>query len=351
MDTRKKRFSIIVPAYNVERYLPACLDSLLAQTFDDFEVLVIDDVSTDNTKTIALKYAEKHPDKIQVLAHKVNTRQGGARNTAINVAVGQYLMFIDSDDYLKPNTLEYLDRVFSEEAPDIIEFCHEWVDQNGRLLRLERCTRQTVTPKSETPPMLLSTMGPCNKVYRRELFTEHGILFPEKYYYEDYWTVPKLLLQAKSVVYLDEAFYCYRQHGDSTMHDTNVQKNMDIMLGTDDLLKYFSEKKVSSKRLAELEYLAVEHVLINATLRVNEIDRHNVLQRKLREYMYDRFPNWKNNPYLDKLSPQKQKLLTLIDGQKYDMLYLRYHCRNYVTGAVKRLLRAVVGEDFIRRLY
>ena len=343
MDHVKVRFSIIVPVYNVKEYLPQCLDSLLAQTIQDFEVIVVDDVSTDGSKDVALSYAARYPDKIRVLLHSVNTRQGGARNTGIDAAHGQYLLFVDSDDYLMPNMLERMDQVFTSQHPDIIEFAHAWGDRKGRCLRKEHRKAQTVTHETEDRPLLLSTMGPCNKAYRAELFSNGNIRFPEKYYYEDYWMVPKILLQAKKVVYLDEALYCYRQHEGSTMHDTNVQKNRDIMLGTDELLRYFKECGASSDRLLELEYLAVEHVLINATLRVNRIDRNNPLQKELKLFICDRFPAWKENPYLSRLSKKKQMVLRLIERESYGMLYLRYHCRNRITGAVKQILNAASG--------
>ncbi len=338
MEQVKVTFSVIVPVYNVKDYLPQCLDSLLAQTLQNFEVIVVDDVSTDDSKDIALSYAAQYPDKIRVLLHSVNTRQGGARNTGIDAARGQYLLFVDSDDYLMSNTLERMEQVFTSQAPDIIEFAHAWVDKKGQRLRTEHCKAQTVTHETEDRPLLLSTMGPCNKAYRAELFANGNIRFPEKYYYEDYWTVPKILLQAKKVVYLDEALYCYRQHGNSTMHDTNVQKNRDIMLGTDALLRYFAECRVSKVRLLELEYLAIEHVLINATLRINGIDRNSPLQREIKQYICEKFPTWKDNPYLSRLTGKKQMLLRLIDQENYGMLYLRYHGRNRITGSVKQIL-------------
>ena len=121
-------FSIIIPVYNVESYLAQCLDSLLAQTLDDFEAIVVDDVSTDGSKALALSYAERFPGKFRVIAHEVNTRQGGARNTGIDAAKGQYILFLDSDDYLKPETLQTVADAMERENANIVEFCHDQVD-------------------------------------------------------------------------------------------------------------------------------------------------------------------------------------------------------------------------------
>lgn len=344
MDTREKRFSVIVPAYNVEKYLPACLDSLLAQTFDDFEVLVVDDVSTDGTKAIAHAYAENHPDKIQVLEHTVNTRQGGARNTGIEKACGQYILFLDSDDYFRRDTLQLLWDILQREKADIIEFCHDQVDARGNLLRRDSWPRWLNVPCSYDKPLLVSGMGPCNKVYHRDLFADGSIRFPVGHFYEDYWTVPKLLMRAKKVYYLDEPLYCYRQLPGSTTHAASVERNRALLPGTDALLEFFRDEGFGQDSFAQLEYLATEHVLINATLRVNGINRKSPLQRELRAYMYDRFPHWKKNPWLYKLSPKKQMLLKWIDGEKYGTLYLLYHMRNQLTGRIKSLLHCLIPK-------
>ncbi len=344
MTAATKQLSVIIPVYNVKEYLSPCLDSLLSQSYQDFEILVVDDVSTDGSKALALSYAARFPDKIRVLEHTVNTRQGGARNTGIDAAGGKYILFLDSDDFLKPDALATLIEVIEQEQADIVEFCQDWVDENGNFLRRQYWPERALTPEGASQSITISGMGPCNKLYRRELFADGQIRFPEKRFYEDYWTVPKLLLRANRVVYLNRPFYCYRQRIGSTTHDTNPERNRDMLLGTDELLKYFQENNVSSKRLTELEYLAIEHVLVNATLRVNSIDPKHSLQREIRQYMDDRFPNWRENPYLSYLPAKKRMLLSLIEREKYTMLYLRYHCRNQVTGTVKRIFYALRGK-------
>lgn len=344
MTADTKQLSIIIPVYNVKEYLAPCLDSLLNQSFQDFEILTVDDVSTDGSKEIARSYAQRYPDKVRALEHSVNTRQGGARNTGINAATGKYILFLDSDDYLKPDAFDVLIDVMEREQADIVEFCQEWVDEDGQFLRRQYWPERALTPEGAKQSITISGMGPCNKLCRRELFADGQIRFPEKFFYEDYWTVPKLLLRAKKVIYLNQSLYCYRQRTSSTTHDTNPERNRDVLLGTDELLRYFRENDVSPERLAELEYLAVEHVLINATLRVNSIDRKHALQREIKQYMDDRFPHWRKNSYLSYLPTKKQRLLKLIDQEKYGMLYLRYHCRNNVTGSIKHILHALKSK-------
>ena len=185
MGEATTRFSIIIPVYNVKEYLAECLDSLLAQTFQNFEIIVVDDVSTDGSKDLALSYAARYPDKITVLEHTVNTRQGGARNTGIEAAVGEYLLFVDSDDYLVPNALEILSAAIQREKADIVEFCFTCVDEQGNYLRRSGF-RDRIARLGVHKPLLISAMGPWNKVYHASLFRDTEIRFPKKYYYEDY---------------------------------------------------------------------------------------------------------------------------------------------------------------------
>ena len=344
MELNKPLFSIIVPVYNVERYLSQCLDSLLNQTYNDFEIIAVDDVSTDNSRDIVKEYARVYPQKIVFIEHKVNTRQGGARNTGIDAAVGRYIMFLDSDDYIQPQTLQVLADAMEREQADILEFCHDQVDEQGNFLRRDYWPQWLNTPCCYQKPLLVSKMGPCNKVYRRELFTDGLIRFPVGYFYEDYWTIPKLLMRAKKIVYLNDPLYCYRQHSASTTHVSHIERNRAVLPGTDNLLAFFQAEGLAENRMAELEYLAIEHVLVNATLRVNSIDKRSMLQKELKQYMEDHFPNWRNNPHLNLLPQKKRQLLQLIDQEKYSLLHLSWSVRNRITGKVKQLAKKIIGK-------
>jgi len=328
------RFSVIVPVYNVQDYLAQCLDSLLEQSFTDFEVLVIDDVSPDNSLQIARTYEKKEPRRFRLLCHSVNKGLGGARNTGIDAATGEYLLFLDSDDYLVPDALQKIDAMLQKTNADIVEFCFRFVDRQGGYLSRTHC--------KQTCPALTRSVNACNKAIRRELLRD--VRFPEKRYYEDYCTVPKVLMSAGIVCGLDEALYCYRQHTASITHDTNIEKNRDILWGTDQLIAYFQEKALDSETKTQLEYLAIYHVLYHATLRVNGIDRKSDLQSTLKDYVQTQFPNHAQNPYRALLSPKEARLLHLIEKEKRNALYLRYHVRNRITGAVRRLLRKLKGK-------
>lgn len=342
MTNKQPFFSVIVPVYNVYDYLPECLDSLLNQTFSDFEIIIVDDCSTDNSVALAKQYVQRYPDRILLIEHTVNKGLGGARNSGIEAASGQYLEFMDSDDYLKSHTLETLYNRICQTGADIVGFDFSWVSENGSFLRYEQGFREEQTLLAQNFYPLCYTVSACNKVFRKTLFLENHIRFPEKRYYEDYWTTPKLLLMAKSAAYCNEAFYCYRQRGTSIMHDTNVSKAEDIMAGTDQLIDFCRQAMLPSARILEIEALAIEHVLINATLRVNSIDAASDMQQRLFIYMQDRFPYYRNNPYQHLISRKFRRLQKLIERKQYTLLNLCFYRRNKITGSIKQFLRTVI---------
>ena len=330
MDDGKKTFSIVVPVYNVEDYLAQCLDSLLAQTYLDFEVIVVDDASTDSSRSIVRAYAQRG-SHIRLVSHTVNKGLGGARNTGLEAATGEYLLFLDSDDYLHPETLEKLWNVIKKTGAQLVEYCFRLVDEDGKYLSRTFC-------QEESDPLLRYSVNACNKAFHRSLFASGEIRFPEKRYFEDYWTIPKLLLQIDNGAQLNEDLYFYRQRAGSIVHDTNAKKNTDILAGTDCLLEYVTRHGFGEDVRLQLEYLATVHVLYHATLRVNDIDWRSPLQKDLKAYMQSHFPNWKNNPYRDRITGRQRRILGLIEGEQYFLLYGMWHCRNRVSGFVRRML-------------
>lgn len=125
--------SVIVPVYNVETYLLRCLDSIMDQDFEDYEVIIVDDGSTDGSGKLADQYAEKYPKRIQVI-HQKNQGLGGARNTGIEAAQGDYYLFVDSDDTIEPNALSELWHKVSQTGAQIICFGMKSVNENGKVI-------------------------------------------------------------------------------------------------------------------------------------------------------------------------------------------------------------------------
>lgn len=333
------KFSFIVPVHNVEAFLPECLDSMLRQSYENFEIIVIDDVSTDSSRQIAEDYARLYPQKLQLIVHQKNTRQGGARNTGIRAATGDYLLFIDSDDYIRSDTLQVLADNIHRTQADIVEFPFEFVSETGQPSGTFSFSDRLEAQNGDTSkPLLISTMGPWNRTYRSTLFSDPSLSFPENYYYEDYCLVPRLLLAANKVHYICKPLYYYRLRNASTIRTTNTERNRDIMVCTDILLQYYKEHQLSREVFLQLEYLALEHVLLHATLRVFSVDPRSHIVSELKQYVAKNFPDHASNPYKHVLSKRYRKLLRYIEKEQYFMLYLHWNLRNRITGTLKCLL-------------
>ena len=127
------RFSIVVPVYNVEKYIDRCMESLVSQSFRDYEIIVVDDESPDGSMDIVEAYAEANPGLITML-HQKNTRQGGARNNGVRHAKGDYLVFVDSDDYVSRDMLQVMEGYLQEKRYDVLICQHVAVTENGEKM-------------------------------------------------------------------------------------------------------------------------------------------------------------------------------------------------------------------------
>ena len=214
--------SIIIPVYNVEAFLPQCLDSILAQTFQSWELIVIDDGSVDKSGEICDCYARKD-SRIRVV-HKANSGQSDSRNIGLSMAKGSLIGFVDSDDWIDEDMYEMLYKAMIENKADI-SLCSYYIDYVGKSIAV--CNEKGVEIYSSSEAVDLILMDkkiksfPCDKLFRKEMITE---LFPVSYYYEDYATVFKWMANAKKVVFCREPKYHYRQRQGSTCNDVNPIK-------------------------------------------------------------------------------------------------------------------------------
>lgn len=226
-------FSIIVPVYNVEKYLTKCIDSILEQTFSDFEVILVDDGSTDNCGIICDQYVEKD-DRIQVI-HKKNEGLVCARKTGISKASGQYILNVDSDDYISLDLLERVAKIISTNAPDIIAFDYYDVSEGGDILREVKNTLPEGMYTGDVLNKIKSTLiydtesshintgcliyNVWSKFVRRDLMIKCQLKVPEQIKYgEDLAVVMPAVCKAKSL-YIDSFYgYYYLQRMNSIVH-------------------------------------------------------------------------------------------------------------------------------------
>lgn len=221
------KISIIIPVYNVEKYLERCIDSILSQDFRDFELILVDDGSTDKCSEICEEY--KLRDKRVIVLHKENGGLSSARNAGLEIARGEYVGFIDSDDWIEENAFPKLYQFGVKNDLEIIIFGMQVVDEFGK--RKKYCgVEENQLYDRETAFYEMVCNGrfreeACNKFYKRELF--EGIRYPVGRIHEDTFTTYKLIEKAERIGYYKGVFYNYFQRKDSIMANAKISFNID----------------------------------------------------------------------------------------------------------------------------
>lgn len=271
------KLSIIMPVYNAEKYLRRCLDSLVEQSLDEYEIIAINDGSKDGSEAILREYSEKYPEKLRYI-NVENGGQGRARNIGISMAKGAYIGFCDSDDWVEPTMYEKLYNAAVESGADMAECDSTMCFEDG--------TESYFSMTGYVDRMHMTTCV-WNKLFKKELIED--IRFPEGLWYEDLTYVMKAAVKAGEIVRLSEPLYFYRIGQTSTMNNNNSAKNLDIIRileGLEDTVRPYSEEGFDS--------LILNHALIDTVNRVaaqNSPDKKQVIE-KILDYVH------KNIPYL-----------------------------------------------------
>lgn len=318
------RFSLIVPVYRVEQYLPKCVDSVRAQECQDFELLLVDDGSPDRCPALCDAYAAEDPQHIRVI-HQENAGPGAARNRGIDEARGDYLVFLDSDDYLSPETLAELSKAIDQTDADLYHF-GAFVERNGRVLgrAQEQVAPNRVTDLRHAPRYFFGTMAPWGKAYRRALFSDKTLRYPPRVRYEDIRLSVKLLARCERIVTLEGTYYHYLQRDDSAMRNRNADRNAELLLAFDDILSWYRENGLFEEYRDELCALAVEHIFLSATVRVLLIDPHHRLIGEFRAYMEREFPDYAANRYVAELPRARALAFRLLQKKRYGTVRLLF---------------------------
>ena len=313
--------SIIVPVYNVCKYLPRCLNSILAQTFHNFEVILVDDGSTDCSGKICDKYANQD-NRIKVI-HQHNSGVSSARNAALDIAQGKYIGFIDSDDWIAEDFYEILYNTLKTKQGDIA-ICSFYISQNGKLICNNKKKSIKVFRNSECIEMFLKSEYPFipsytwNKLFKAHLF--HDLKFDEKLkVLEDEDLIYFLLLKKITVIYIDKPLYFYFFRVNSALHSGfDINKKCNLVTVAKKVVKNTQEYQDKYLKLSYLKYVQTfQKVLI-------EIIRDDFSKYKK---MYDNLSDELNRKYFmllfNKHISFKQKIhLTIIKISPE--LYKRY---------------------------
>lgn len=249
MSASEPLISIVVPVYNVEAYLHKCVDSILAQTYRNIEVILINDGSPDKSPEVCDNYAKE--DSRVIVIHQKNGGLSDARNTGIEVASGSWISFIDSDDWVERDFIERLLNLAIRHKADIGICGYRKVLEGGVV------EATTIKPKPQATVMnnldalrdLLTRQRyggvmTWNKLYRACIFTDNNIRFPKGRVHEDNFTTYKTFYYANKVAYMDEPLYNYLQRGDSIMGEPFSLKRLDILDAVSEADQFVRSRKL-----------------------------------------------------------------------------------------------------------
>ncbi|MFS0861498.1 glycosyltransferase [Fredinandcohnia sp. 179-A 10B2 NHS] len=284
----KPAISIIVPVYNLEEYLRDCIDSILDQTFTDFEVILVNDGSTDGSGKISDEYAIKD-NRVRVI-HKEYRGVSSARNAGINAAKGEYIGFIDGDDYIDPKMYSSLYEICTKMNSDI-SICKLGRVVNGTLINSGE--KEFVIELNHLDSMnelfkgALYRFSLCNKLFKKSCFK--NIQFPEGRIHEDLSTTYKLFANANKAVYTNYIGYMYVKRENSILTSTFNEKRLDAFLGWDEILRYMSQKypQLSETVFTSFGYWCVDNVyyVLNQVVDKDERKKYlKMIQSCVRKY-------------------------------------------------------------------
>jgi glycosyltransferase involved in cell wall biosynthesis len=241
------KVSIIVPVYNVENYLAKCLDSLVSQTLQDIEILVINDGSKDHSGLVIDEYARKFPDKIKAFA-KENGGLSDARNFGIERASGEYIGFVDSDDYVMETMFEEMLQLAEKYQAKMVICNIQKVDQDGKVTqKLTQIPNMSEKIELEDHFSVFSDLSyfACNKLFKKELFDHKR--FKKGIHFEDIQLIPQLLLECKTLAQTQNFHYQYLERTDS-ITKTHTEKGLDILKAVREVEQVFEGSGYSHKR-------------------------------------------------------------------------------------------------------
>ncbi len=216
----RKSFSIIIPIYNVEKYLADCLESILSQSYQNYEIICVNDASTDNSLEILSHYAKK-TNKIRIINNERNEGLSVSRNKALKIAQGEYILFVDSDDYISKDALQILEKALQENPVDVLNFNYDLkvesaYEKERNPIRLE-IHRQDISLKSGQRWFAdafhngsLITMT-WSRAYRREFLVQEQLCFYERLIHEDVLFLIQIAVKAKTVMCIEDRLYTYRK--------------------------------------------------------------------------------------------------------------------------------------------
>ncbi len=288
-----EKVSIIISVYNVENYLRRCIDSLLAQSYQNIEILMIDDCSSDNSGNIAKEYSQKYPDRCVYIKQAQNKGAASARNTGIEKSQGEWLSFVDSDDWVHQDFIkEMLEAAINTQADFVV--CDLFYSYNNGTHK-EANTLSTLTAvSSHKDKVAFLRNHACTRLIRKSFFIQSGLRFPEDIRRgEDIAVMVPLMTKTNKIGILNKALYYYYQRENSVSN-----KNTDIDLSFYPKVIALIRENSDNGFETELEYHYIQELMYGMNmLMIKDHRTTKEIKKNIKDFTRQ-YPNWKNNPYL-----------------------------------------------------
>lgn len=305
------KVSVIVPVYNVEKYIRKCLESLVNQTLGEIQVIIVDDGSTDSSATIVKEYIETFP-KMQYYK-KENGGLSDARNYGLQYATGAYIAFLDSDDYVEENMYERMYEKAKKENSDMVECNFYW--QYSKKKKVDIGERYAGKKEMLEKARVMA----WNKLYKREILEQGKAQFPKGLQYEDIGFFYLLIPYIESVSFVKEPLVHYVQRKKSIINTQN-EKAKDVITVLNQVLDSYKEHKWYDTYREVLEYSYTRILLCSSIKRISKIKDKRVYKRLLNEtwmQLNEHFPHWKQNKILSRGISFKKIYLRSINRISY----------------------------------
>ncbi len=314
--TMEEKISIIVPIYNREKYLKRCIDSLLKQTYKNIEIMLVDDCSKDNSAEIAKEYEKKHPLVCRVIQQTSNQGVSAARNLGIKNASGEWVTFVDSDDWVKEEYIEVLYRTAQKENALIVmsNFYYYYSEKSIK----EMCPFGNLeTTSAHKEKVALSNPCVCTRLFKKELFVKENIYFPEDIRRsEEVATVVPLLCTTDRISLSRKPMYYYFQNESSLSNENYESVDVSCFIRAIDRMMQRSRAGFEE----ELEFRAVSELMYGMVMVMLRSGKSKKEITQSIDWFENRFPEWRKNSYLKRLEKGKQLFVYLAGKKKYRLL-------------------------------
>lgn len=308
------KVSVIVPIYNVEKYLEKCINSLLSQTLEDIQIILVNDGSKDNSGNIAREYEKNNKNRI-IYVEKENGGLSDARNYGLKYATGDFIAFLDSDDYIEKNAYEKMYNKAIEENADYVECDFIWEFPNK--IRVDK----QYPYKNKKEMLSFVRVVAWNKLIKSQLITDNNLEFPKGLRYEDVEFTYKLIPFVNKFAYVDKPFIHYVQREGSIANVQN-ERTAEIFTVLDNVIEFYKKNNIYEEYRDELEYNYARYLLCSSLKRMCKIKDKTIREKLLTESwerLNSNFPNWKENVILKTVNIGKNKYMRTINKSTYEI--------------------------------